>query len=345
MLWKRVNLEEVKGGFWVTEQQAGLRFDIYERVNLPEGLMGIRELDEIELVPYIQVIAEGDQAILKGNLWLTGKYSGDADESSRTLEHSIPVEITLPMNRVTRLEDIAVEIENFDVDLLSARSLNVTGVLSLHGVEMMGNRQDSWQEEEEVVFIHQAEDDRVFEEDAVLGEEVVPEEENNLTVPNKLIENVSEHEESIQFAPIVNVIPSSAETVADEVLFAEEKNDMKVAITGKPPMEPKQRTPLHSLLHMAESKSDVGRQEGVNEALSKTENSRGDELEWKKLFINERNAEQRFKKVKMCIVQRAETIELIAERYRINPREIVLLNRLNNQQVAEGQVIYIPQSG
>lgn len=45
------------------------------------------------------------------------------------------MEITIPLSRVNRLEDIAVEIENFDVDLLSARSLNITGVLSLQGIE------------------------------------------------------------------------------------------------------------------------------------------------------------------------------------------------------------------
>ena len=39
----------------------------------------------------------------------------------------IPVEITVPLNRVSSLDDIAVEIENFDVDLLSKRSLNITG--------------------------------------------------------------------------------------------------------------------------------------------------------------------------------------------------------------------------
>ena len=107
----------------MSEQQPGLRFDIYERVHLQENLAAIQELNEVELLPHIQVITLDDQAILKGNLLLTGNYFSEEGGSPRTLEHLIPVEITLPLNRIHRVEDIQVEIENFDIDLLSARSL------------------------------------------------------------------------------------------------------------------------------------------------------------------------------------------------------------------------------
>lgn len=62
----------------------------------------------------------------------------------------IPVEITVPLNRVSSLDDIAVEIENFDVDLLSKRSLNITGVLSLKGIQAAAKqtREASWSGEE-----------------------------------------------------------------------------------------------------------------------------------------------------------------------------------------------------
>jgi len=74
--------------------------------------------------------------VLRGSLLLGGVYLPD-DESRdlRQLEHWIPVEITLPQERVGRLEDLAVEVDNFDVDLLDKRTLNITGVLMLQGVE------------------------------------------------------------------------------------------------------------------------------------------------------------------------------------------------------------------
>lgn len=117
-------------------ESSGLRFDIYERVHLPQEAADIREIEEIELTPCVQAERRGDQVVLRGSLLLGGVYLPD-DESRglRQLEHWIPVEITLPQERVGRLEDLAVEVDNFDVDLLDKRTLNITGVLMLQGVE------------------------------------------------------------------------------------------------------------------------------------------------------------------------------------------------------------------
>ena len=76
-------------------QPYGLRFDIYERVHLSEGVPAIEELEEIELYPRIQVIGQDDHATLRGHLLLTGAYRGE-NEISEELKHFIPVEITVP---------------------------------------------------------------------------------------------------------------------------------------------------------------------------------------------------------------------------------------------------------
>lgn len=114
------------------DQSHGLRFDIYERIHLSEELPGIAELEEVELLPEIQVIQREDRAELYGQLLLTGLYRSEDDRTQR-LEHAIPVEITVPLTRVSSIEDIGVEIENFDIDLLTMRTVNITGVLSLRG--------------------------------------------------------------------------------------------------------------------------------------------------------------------------------------------------------------------
>ena len=44
----------------------------------------------------------------------------------------------------------------------------------------------------------------------------------------------------------------------------------------------------------------------------------------------------------MCIVQRDDTLDLIANRYQMNPRDIAAHNRLSEPAVTEGQVLYIP---
>ncbi|CAH8708266.1 LysM peptidoglycan-binding domain-containing protein [Paenibacillus thiaminolyticus] len=146
------------------EEAYGLRFDIYERVHLSDECVGIDQLEEVELTPHIQVIPAGDQVTVRGSLLLAGVYQGDDEgRGSQTLEHWIPVEITLPLNRIRSLEDISVDIEHFDVDLLSARSLNITGILSLKGIAMEPAEPSNW-EPEQFTVVHQAEEERGSDE-------------------------------------------------------------------------------------------------------------------------------------------------------------------------------------
>lgn len=132
----------------VTESSNGLRFDIYERVQLASDALPINTLEEIELSPHIEALEQEDSVLLRGYLLLSGTYKpiGGAD-SAGTLEHRIPVEISLPQSRVRQLEELDVEIDHFDVDLLAERSLNVTGVLGLRGVQTEAREAPVWHED------------------------------------------------------------------------------------------------------------------------------------------------------------------------------------------------------
>jgi stage VI sporulation protein D len=340
----------------VSEQSSGLRFDIFERVHLSEGVAGISALDEIELKPDIQVLTQDQQAILKGNLVLSGTYSGEQQgQSGQTLRHNIPVEITLPVNRIQSLDQIGVEIDTFDVDLLSARSLNVTGVLSLRGIETASSAAERWSEDEEMVFVHQAE-----------GEKAQPEPELAPTDGATAARDAEQEAVLLESADTQEEAEAQAEPEAVPVIAgtnpereaAEEKKELKIAFSGKTSAEQSEikATDLKSLFNkpaasaVAESEariSEAGQQEEAKTeeaAAHRTQESRssGDALEWKRLFISAEEEEQRFRKVRMCIVQKDETIELIAQRYSLNPREVILYNRLADGDISEGQIIYIP---
>lgn len=356
----------------MSEQQPGLRFDIYERVHLQENLAAIQELNEVELLPHIQVLTLDDQAILKGNLLLTGNYFSEEGGSPRTLEHLIPVEITLPLNRIHRVEDIQVEIENFDIDLLSARSLNVTGVLSLQGVEMVSASQETWREEEEVTFVHQIEYPR--------SEPVIPYTPAPIPAP---IAQEPEVPQVIQPPPspvLPTPIPTPSPTLiaaapepaviaaqpvthgddsfgveveqielkvtphADSTVVTEEKKELKVAF-GKKAADAVEVNPygIKSLLSKAGSYlSDKRIAEAEAQAALEAE-SRIDAVEWRRLFIQSRSESQEFKKLKLCIVQKEDTLESIAKRYQLTIRELQLMNRLGDQDIVVGQVIYLPK--
>ncbi|XOK59366.1 LysM peptidoglycan-binding domain-containing protein [Paenibacillus elgii] len=435
----------------MTTQHNGLRFDIYERVHLSEGAIGIQDLEGLELFPHIQVIPQGDQALLRGNLFLTGTFIDELGRSDQTLEHLIPVEITLPMNRVQRMEDIAVEIENFDVDLLSSRSLNITGVLSLAGLELVSDAaQEAWREtENEVVFVHEARDphpvplaeatDEAFgdvsgffdsaeqapaETDSweLRGERVEPtsklpagpqaqsvpqpapnvfqaaqqnvpqpapnvfqaaqqnvpqpapnvhqEAQQNITQPTPIVQQ--EAQQNIP-QPLSNVTPAPLSvqepTKGPETLKAQEAQktkeaptaqsfgelnptattdkDLKVGVgskkTPEPPTAPAPLYKSFGLSNLFNTGSSQKEKRDPEDAIGEESESVAGKVEWKNLLLTSKGEEQGFKRLRLCIVQKEETLESIAKRYDLNPREIALYNRLGDNDVSVGQIVYIPK--
>lgn len=417
------------------DQSYGLRFDIYERIVLAEDLPGIEELEEAELIPHIQVISQEEQATLRGHLLLAGLYKGDTEQrETEPLEHWIPVEITVPLNRVSSIEDIAVEIENFDVDLLSKRSLNITGVLSLKGIQAaVPSAPEGLWTDEEITVVHAPEapsDPSGFEPrneveafeagpyaqsadlQATAGYEAEPAsvygayhsyveeqlhtERTEEAAPFEISEapgrvlnetpagtwNFGRHPavEAVQEEPPAEAYPGiadrqneslemsmaaetneeSAESVSVEpeaALSAYEqeeqappeepaKPELKVAFTNKhSTVDPPARVGFSSLLQSSRtvqaSELQDARDEEVQEELA-PEVVPSEDVQWKSLFLGSRQEDKPFRKVRLCIVQREETLEAIAERYQMSPRELLLYNRLSEQHVEEGQILYIP---
>ncbi|MDF2963730.1 MAG: peptidoglycan-binding protein LysM [Paenibacillus sp.] len=369
----------------MAQHQGGLRFDIYERVHLSEGVAGIKELEDVELVPHIQVLPQGEQALLRGNLLLSGTYVDEQDAANRTLEHLIPVEITLPMNRVQRVEDIAVEIENFDVDLLSTRSLNITGVLSLNGLEVVASPPgEQWGETEgEVVFVHEVPAPAAQRNQEGWGEPAANYQQEQIQAdwstsatvhsdsPQVLTENTLDaqvprdeqpssaeaaaddpkalNSEEVEAEPKPDVLVAAVETslVSSEAeSVSEDKKELKIAFSGKKAEveKPAPSNGLGSLLQGSlTGKFDARGQDKQEAEAQKAAPNAGGKLEWKKLLLSSMNEQQEFRRVRLCIVQKEETLETIAKRYELNPREIALFNRLGENDLTEGQIVYIPK--
>jgi stage VI sporulation protein D len=428
----------------VTDPLNGLRFDIYERVKLPDDVPAIEELEEIELVPHMQAVPQDDQVMLKGHLLLSGVYRAqNSSGGTSQLEHWIPVEITLPFNRVEKVEDLAVEIDNFDVDLLSTRSLNVTGVLALRGLQATAPQLPVWRDDSFTV-VHQAPAASEVPETPDLpradgGQEwlmQMPEPET-IEAPTMPMENERHLESSpemstseysppyypsslgreagvwpnaypepepeppVQSAPqpdfdleqwirsqeaesaslyepdeesqsdsyAVNRVPESSgwgdlssgrpesEISVPEIYtpVPEEKPEMKVALGGKPMETPAMPFSGVGLLSQLGDKGAAREAElqAMRSAQAQAEedetadnkqdrSSTGDELEWTRLFLSKGTEIQAFRKVKLCIVQREDTLDVIAARYHVQTRELQLYNRLSDPYLSAGQVLYIP---
>jgi stage VI sporulation protein D len=457
----------------VFDQSHGLRFDIYERIHLSEELPGIAELEEVELLPEIQVIQREDRAELYGQLLLTGLYRSEDDRTQR-LEHAIPVEITVPLTRVSSIEDIGVEIENFDIDLLTMRTVNITGVLSLRGIGGTEPQpQPTWQQEEYTVAYSPQSDDRVeaavehqehdndalyensqwtFGEDAseVAVEEHEHAEANEQETEESLVSSGAGHSSPIvnfssahekdkgakarthnldsqtedskagiadywfkaesqneeaegsqlnqvseasevnqeqeaeyTFARETAVPTANPDTDKDIAVIAsekeanhelhaqeenesaqpisensnevfgsqetvpqpEEKQDLKIALGSKKEAEApaKEHLTFSSLLSSSRSrKEQEALQSEGNASAAPVIPEVGNNTEWKSRFITGADGANLFRKVRLCIVQREETLDTIAEKYQLSARELGMYNRLSGQSVEEGQVLYIP---
>jgi stage VI sporulation protein D len=284
----------------------GLRFDFYERVDLASNAATIRELTGMELYPEVNITTQDEQALLKGHLVLQGTYiSNPALRTYEQLTHRIPLEITLPMNRIHNINDVHIEVDQLDVEMLSPTSLNVTGVLTIDGVLMENAYNASPVGEEEMVFSHRAE-----------------QQEPVLEIVEPL--NIEPNIEPVVEQTMEEVIPEQPAVEMEETIDSQE---IKIAFVSQPPdaVEP----PQTEVQSAAPSVNDNP------EALNGT-------MEWKKRLLEHTSNEPKFRKVKICIVQKDDTLETIALRYNANSRELISYNRLDVQTLLVGQTLFIP---
>ncbi|MBE0341687.1 LysM peptidoglycan-binding domain-containing protein, partial [Paenibacillus sp. 28ISP30-2] len=127
---------------------------------------------------------------------------------------------------------------------------------------------------------------------------------------------------------------------------ADDKPEMRVALNSKKDEkadEPDQVV-YSSLLQSSRSVKEAEYQQQLEQEpqgqAQEAEEERED-AKWKNLFFHTQD-ETSFRKVRLCIVQREDTLETIADRYQLSTRELQLYNRLAEQHVEEGQVLYIP---
>lgn len=367
-------------------EETGLRFDLYERVRLPEDLPAIGDLEQVELLPCVQEGDGRDGPQLKGHLQLTAVYAPEGDGAAqRTFTHRIPVDISLPARSAAEGGDIRVEIEQFDIELVSARSLDVTGVLALSGLmRSEGEERRDAAGEEEIVAVHQAKKKpdsdqvQVVAGDGIAGgapfpvippapsasgepadppdrpgpKQAGPPNQEPASgdgwnavpagawpEPDKGKPDETDLDADWPYpAEPASAVPQEGESLdaedwlEDEMDFSENRDRAE----GGDPAVTEPKVAFKPL----EEPHDEG---GESAETTQSAGTRNNELEWQKLFLA-RGEEQPFRKLRLCIVQKEETIDTIAERYQLNPREIALYNRLSDSGLEEGQILYIPPS-
>jgi len=321
-------------------QSMALSFPIQDAFLISQNESEIQEIDEIELTPQIQIQEDEGEVTITGYLLLKGKYIAKSDAQPSpffeaedlennsysdairfspfkisqsdfmkepplvSFEHKIPVHVQIARSRVENLQHIFASIDSFDYDLVSSRKLAITAELTLNGIKKEGLGAKPEQEIPHAYQYISSQSSNSFEQETM----------------SLAMDEAQEKEE----APF--------EAVEEQIA--------RVSISGKgTKLEP---VTIENKVEAREApcqEEETGSMEPVNE--EEREQPKREGALYLTGFL--KSTEENFTRLKMCILQKDETIDTIAERYNLSPDEIV---RANNEKVGTsflaGQVIYIP---
>ncbi|MYL19928.1 LysM peptidoglycan-binding domain-containing protein [Halobacillus litoralis] len=313
-------------------------FYLDESIWFQEG-QGVRELIGISLEPDITIEDRGDEVCLKGTVDLGGEYmptgpQTDAEspaaagarvmdsveaqgEGIYVFSHAFPVEITVPLERVSNMDDVWIDIETFDYELPADRQLRLHAQLTINGVEEAQR---------------DASNDDTFDEPAQAGpvnfKEEVPEVERAVPEKEAPVFRMNGHQQEEQ-------------EQEDDGRWFYKKSQSFPEFFGSQ-QEPVQDIPVQQPAS-SDSTSDWG-EVSVEESSESSESEAapggmdGIKQIFKHLFPNR---EDTYTRMKMYIAQGEETLTSIAEKYDVPVRQLERVNSCD-EDVAPGQIVYIP---
>ncbi|ENQ3105425.1 stage VI sporulation protein D [Bacillus sp. 491mf] len=311
------------------EQQTALRFSLKESVWFQKG-QEVNELLSISLDPDVAIEEREYEIVVYGQLDLTGEYIPKEetetfslrelspvrtidyvetrDDGINELVHSFPLEISIPRGRVKRVEDLYVDIEEFDYELLENGCLQLLADVSIHGLC------DEEREVEELVDEEREVEETVKEE--VLDEEVVE----------------TDEWEDYAFEPFQLEARQEPEPELDEEEENEEEEQRQEEQVREEVVTPQ------LVFGHKEAKKQIIDEEEQEEVLysQRDENA----LYLTKLFSKQ--PEDEFTKLRLYFVQEGDTIESVAERYDTSVQHLHRVNQNDDLYLTAGQIIYIP---
>ncbi|WP_026906343.1 stage VI sporulation protein D [Paucisalibacillus globulus] len=321
------------------------RFELNESLYFEKG-QEVAEIMGISLEPEISIQEFSDYVSIRGVVELQGSYqkneevsNGDDEsylegyDSKRYMErvtdtqfggaefmHRFPVEITVPSYRVENLDDVTVVISEFDYELPESDHLYLRSTIEIHGInsqveELAEEEVESIENEEESLMDRNTEDSFEFE--------VKQEDESSSYIedsPERLptLESPGEDPESDRWKFM-------QKTQTFDEFFQKDTEPEVVDVIVDDVVD--------------ESSSFLG---DDSRSSDESYESRAEKADLTYLADIFRNAEEEFTKLKLCIVQEKDTLETIAAKYETSSLHIRNQNRLEDDDLIEGQLLYIP---
>lgn len=291
--------------------------------------------------------------------------------------HRFPVDITIPNNRIQSIYDIDVEIESFDYVFPERSCMKLTADLTISG--LYGEQQHVVVEDEEEDVLEPVDravehEDEVIREEAHLVEEIeaaasarVEEPEvhasaNDLFTPFAAEARKEPDEEEIIINEVEPASSVNHQWKPEKMVSAEEKEEPKEPAEPATPeisfSAQRQEANFKNAGIFESPEADLEVDEGNDESPDVMESSSSSEPVVKKKkkkskkdamslteFFARKDEEEDVVRLKVCIVQNGDSIDQIAERYEVPAHQLLKVNQLElNQDVYEGQVLYIPMA-
>ncbi|WP_010531136.1 stage VI sporulation protein D [Lentibacillus jeotgali] len=343
-------------------EQEVFRFDLNESLYFEKG-QEVGEMTGISLDPDISIQPFNDYVSIRGVIELNGSYqkedaSQEEDESALDFDddyqskryvervvglednqaeftHRFPVEISVPAYRVSDLDDVTVGIESFDYEIPNQNQLNLSSTIEIHGInDDTENTSESEQENEPALPFR---NDETFEFDIKMEKEDETEADDTFYQdPPPALPQETEQHEADQVDEGAEEDPSYA-----KVRWKSKKSQTLAEFFGNDDHESSQHDLSMDEEEYAENPVDspeytVYQDEGTAESTESPEDVRY----LADMFRHDE--EEQYTKMRLCIVQDNDTVETIAERYEISALQLLKQNRLTEEGLEEGQLLYIP---
>lgn len=357
------------------ESPSRLRFSIEESVWLNKG----QEVDDIismSLEPDISIVENKHYVSVRGSLNLAGEYRPlpttgeekdepslqdetplhnqslrpidevrESDEGTMEIDHRFPVDITIPLSRINRLEDIYVMVDSFDYTISEKNCLRLEADIAISGMadEQPDGPVDERKDSDEIDPFGKAlemnRDGVEQESDHTQWEEPFHYEAVRASNEDRgYAEELDSQDERVR-GPLVEMKSRELETEPDPyaapISEIHSKLDQYSEANGYSAMD----------INRDEKGLGVVQEEQIEEEVplkaEETEYSRKEEnaLYLTKMLTKE---EENFSSLKMCIIQRGESLDMISERYGLPSTQLARVNRLESEEIQEGQILYIP---
>lgn len=353
--------------------QSCLRFTLEESVWFQRG-QEVAELVSISLDPNITIQENEQYVAIRGSLELTGEYKCDEqqedgadqipalkfvhsimerEEGVYEFLHRFPVDITIPKNRIESIYDIDINVESFDYVFPEKDRLKLNADLSITG--LYGEQQHGGSQEEDRLEDGEAEEAAEDSSHPDLDFPEVP--AYSFVQENKVLQDTDPEDLNEDlYAPFraearktgIDEEPAQSEQQQELALAHAEReysyNDFRnEQAPAQPAEEPAAKVevtqPAENPAAEVEEEESSSSPEKVIKKKKPTMKKGISIAE----FLARKEEEVEVAKIRVCIVQQGDTLQVISERYDVPVQQLLKVNHLSiDHEVKEGQVLYVP---